>query len=156
MARKKAVEKVVAAPVFDNSKLAIKLSFRCTEADAARLAERARAGESASATASRILRGALSQSAVEEALGSLPTLAFAAKALVDDVPAKLAAAVLEQVSARASALIDQKISDIAASQAGREDQQRLLIGALLEGIARIEASQGKTAAAVLDIKNQFA
>lgn len=134
----------------------VKLSFRLTQAEAERLAERTRPGESSSKAAARILSEALTQTSLEEALRSLPALAAAAKALIDDVPGKLAAEVLDRVATQSAGLISQKISDIAAAQASREDQQRLLAGKVLDGIGRIEAAQVKTAAAVVGIKNQFA
>lgn len=130
----------------------LKLSFRLTHAEAERLAERTRPGESPSKAAARILCEALTQTAIEDALRSLPALAAAAKALIDDVPGKLAAEVLERVATQSAGLISQKISDISAAQAARDDVNRLVAGRILGGIERIEGAQEVTATGVVAIK----
>ena len=134
----------------------VKLSFRLTQAEAERLAERTRPGESSSKAAARILSEALTQTSLEEALRSLPALAAAAKALIDDVPGKLAAEVLERVATQSAGLISQKISDISAAQAARDDVNRLVAGRILGGIERIEGAQEVTASGVVAIKKLLA
>ncbi len=128
-----------------------KISFRITKSQADLLIERSRSGESPSKTAARVLANALLQSSLAEVLATLPELTAAAKALVEDVPGRLAEAILDKVSTKSAALISQKISDISSSQAARDEANRLVFSKILERLTVLEEQNRSMAKGVKSI-----
>jgi hypothetical protein len=122
-----------------------KISFRITKSQAERLAERAHADESPSKTAVRVLTNALLQSSLAEVLATLPQLVDSTKALIEDVPGRLAEAMLEQISEKSASLINQKMADLTAAQAARDEANRRLMGKILEKLEAVEG-QNRTLA----------